>query len=306
MSGRTAVRRKKGKGAPPRARTARTAASPRGRTPRRVRTPRVLVVRAAGTNCDRETAFAFGQAGAETVTVHANALLARPALLADVHGLAIPGGFSHGDDLGAGTIFGARIRARLVDAIRRLVDRGGVVLGVCNGFQVLVKTGLVPGFDGKTERTVTLTSNESHRYEDRWVTLEVTTDRCAFLRKGERYEVPVAHAEGRLLPASDAVLRRLHADGQVALRYVNPAAPAGSRAPAGYPFNPNGAVDDIAGITDPTGRILGLMPHPERCQFPWHSPRFHLHNTVPGSPSPAPLPDGLRLFQHAVSSLRGA
>jgi phosphoribosylformylglycinamidine synthase len=256
----------------------------------------VLVVRAAGTNCDRETAFAFEQAGAETVTVHANALLARPSMLAEVRGLAIPGGFSHGDDLGAGTIFGARIRARLVDAIRRLVDRGGVVLGVCNGFQVLVKTGLVPGFDGGTERTVTLASNESHRYEDRWVTLEVTTDRCAFLRKGERYEVPVAHAEGRLLPASEAVRRRLHADGQVALRYVDPEAPAGSRAPARYPFNPNGAVDDIAGITDPTGRILGLMPHPERHQFPWQSPRFHLSG-------PAALPDGLRLFHHAVSSM---
>jgi phosphoribosylformylglycinamidine synthase len=255
------------------------------------------VVRAAGTNCDRETAFAFGQAGANAVTVHANELLAKPALLADFHGLAIPGGFSHGDDLGAGTIFGARIRSRLVGAIRRLVDRGGVVLGICNGFQVLVKTGLVPGFDGKTERVVTLASNEGHRYEDRWVTLEVTTDRCAFLRKGERYEVPVAHAEGRLLPLSEAVRKRLHAEGQVALRYVDPTAAPDHEHPARYPFNPNGAVDDIASITDPTGRILGLMPHPERCQFPWQNPRFHLDG-------PSPLPDGLRLFLNAVSSLR--
>src|SRR5204862_3124378 len=160
-----------------------------------------------------------------------------------------------------------------------------------------------PGFDGKTERTVTLTSNEGHRYEDRWVTLEVTTDRCAFLRKGERYEVPVAHAEGRLLPLSDAVRRRLHADGQVALRYVNPAAPAGSRAPAGYPFNPNGAVDDIAGITDPTGRILGLMPHPERHQFPWQSPRFHRDA---GRDPSSDVPDGLRVFRNAVEHLQSA
>src|SRR5262249_29960269 len=151
---------------------------------------------------------------------------------------------------------------------QRLVDRGGIVLGVCNGFQVLVKTGLVPRFSGKLDRRVTLAQNLSNRYEDRWVTLEVTTDKSGFLRPGERYRVPVAHAEGRLLCADDAVRARLHADGQVALRYVDP---SGAR-PARYPYNPNGATDDIAGITDPTGRVLGLMPHPERHQFPWQDP----------------------------------
>jgi phosphoribosylformylglycinamidine synthase len=252
-----------------------------------------MVVRAAGTNCDRETAFAFGQAGAEAVHVHANALLARPARLADVHALVFAGGFSHGDDLGAGTIVGARVRARLVPAVKRLVDRGGLVLGVCNGFQILVKAGLVPAFDGGTERVVTLASNESHRYEDRWVVLESLSDRCAFLRKGERYEVPVAHAEGRLLPRDEAVRRRLHAGGHVALRYVGP----NPGAPAPYPWNPNGAVDDVAGLTDETGRVLGLMPHPERHQFPWQSPRFHREG-------PQAEPDGLRFFRHAVEALR--
>ena len=259
--------------------------------------PRILVVRAAGTNCDRETAFAFEQAGAQTHAIHVNRLVARPEHLRETHGLVIPGGFSHGDDLGAGTIFGSRIRARLIDAIRRLVDRGGVVLGICNGFQVLVKTGLVPGFDGTTDRVVTLASNESHRYEDRWVSLEVTTDRSVFLRAGERYEVPVAHAEGRLLPLDEATRRRLHADRQVALRYLGP----DGKHPAPYPWNPNGAVDDIAGITDPTGRILGLMPHPERHQFPWQSPRFH-RDRVAGDG----LPDGLRMFSNAVEHLKHA
>jgi phosphoribosylformylglycinamidine synthase len=264
--------------------------------PRRAKplVPKVLVLRAPGTNCDRETGFAFEQAGAEAVPLHADRLLARPRLLEDVHALVFPGGFSHGDDLGAGTILGAKVRARLVDAVRRLVDRGGVVLGVCNGFQVLVKTGLVPGFDGSRDRTVTLVANESRRYEDRWVVLEATSDRCAFLAKGERYEVPVAHAEGRLVPLDDAIRRRLHADGQVALRYLG----EDGAHPAAYPFNPNGAVDDIAGITDPTGRILGLMPHLERHQFPWQSPRFHLEGPKE--------PDGLRLFRHAVESLRRA
>jgi phosphoribosylformylglycinamidine synthase len=277
---------RKGRATSPRARGERVRAA-------RPAEPRILVVRTAGTNCDAETAFAFQQAGAESVVLHANEVVAHPDRIRDVHGLVIPGGFSHGDDLGAGTIFGSRIRTRLADSIRRLVDRGGVVLGICNGFQVLVKTGLVPGFDGSMERTVTLASNTSNRYEDRWVTLEVTTERSVFVRRGERYHVPVAHAEGRLVPLSEEVRRRLHADGQVALRYVGP----DGGHPAPYPWNPNGAVDDIAGITDPTGRILGLMPHPERHQFPWQSPTFHRSG-------PSRVPDGLRLFRHAVDHLR--
>jgi len=274
---------------------ARPASAPR-RTASRTAKPgtvKVLVLRAAGTNCDRETAYAFEQAGAQTVTLHVNELLKTPRRLADVHGLVLPGGFSHGDDLGAGTVLGARIRTGLIDGIRRLVDRGGIVLGICNGFQVLAKTGLVPGFDGTTKRTVTLASNSGNRYEDRWVTLEVATDRSVFLRVGERYHVPVAHGEGRLLPFDESVRTRLHADRQVALRYVGP---DGSH-PCGYPWNPNGAVDDIAGITDPTGRILGLMPHPERHQFAWQSPRFHRDGATS-------VPDGLRIFQHGVEHLK--
>ena len=278
----------------PRAKTA-TRAAGRGTRRAKIAAPRVLVLRAAGTNCDRESAFAFEQAGAEATAVHVNRLAANPRLLSDVHGIVFPGGFSHGDDLGAGTILGTRIRMRLIDAIRSLVDRGGVVLGICNGFQVLAKTGLVPGFDGETTRTVTLAQNASNRYEDRWVTLEVSTDKSVFVRPGERYEVPVAHAEGRLLPLDDSIRLRLFSDGQVALRYVGP----DGGHPAPYPFNPNGATDDIAGVTDPTGRILGLMPHPERHQFPWQSPRFH-------KDGPAPLPDGLRLFRNAVDHLKRA
>ncbi|MCC7138795.1 MAG: phosphoribosylformylglycinamidine synthase I [Planctomycetes bacterium] len=282
--------RKASRPAPRRTRPRAAARRPRAA---KVAAPRVLVLRAAGTNCDRETAFAFEQAGAVAVAVHVNELARRPSTVDDFHGLVIPGGFSHGDDLGAGTVLGTRIRTRLVDGVRRLVDRGGIVLGICNGFQVLVKTGLVPGFDGAIDRTVTLAQNLSARYEDRWVTLEVTTDRSVFLRPGERYRVPVAHAEGRLLPLDESVRARLHADGQVALRYVGP----DGGHPAPYPWNPNGAVDDIAGITDPTGRILGLMPHPERHQFPWQSPTFHRDG-------PAELPDGLRVFLHAVEHLR--
>ncbi len=287
------------KAPPPKSKKSKSSKSSRSSIrPARTAAPRILVLRAAGTNCDRETAFAFEQAGAQAHAIHVNRLFERPDHLREVHGLVIPGGFSHGDDLGAGTVFGTRIRARLIEAIRSLVDRGGVVLGICNGFQVLAKTGLVPGFDGSVERTVTLAQNTSGRYEDRWVRLEVTTDRSVFLRPGEVYEVPVAHAEGRLLPLDDEVRRRLHRDGQVALRYVGP----DGGHPAPYPWNPNGAVDDVAGITDPSGRVLGLMPHPERHQFPWQSPRFHRDGRDAG----ARVPDGLRIFLNAVEHLKHA
>jgi phosphoribosylformylglycinamidine synthase I len=256
--------------------------------------PVVLVLRAAGTNCDRETAFAFEEAGAKTVSVHVNALLARPKTLDGVHGLVLPGGFSHGDDLGAGTILGTRIRARLLDPLRRLVDRGGVVLGICNGFQVLVKTGLLPDLDRKGEQTVALAANLSNHYEDRWVVLEAEASN-AFFERGDRMECPVAHAEGRFLAKDAAVLQRLHREGMVALRYV---APSGER-PAPYPWNPNGATDDVAGITDATGRVLGLMPHPERHQFPWQSPRFHAGDAPK-------VPDGRLPFRNAVRHLRKA
>jgi phosphoribosylformylglycinamidine synthase len=256
--------------------------------------PRVLVLRAPGTNCDRETAFAFERAGAAPRAVHVNEVLARPSLLRSVHGLVIPGGFSHGDDLGAGTILGTRIRTRLLDDVRRLVDRGGVVLGICNGFQVLVKSGLLPDLDRGGEQRVALATNLSNRYEDRWVVLESVADN-AFFRRGDRVECPVAHAEGRFLPADPSVLARLEAAGQVALRYV---APGGER-PAPYPWNPNGSTADVAGITDPTGRVLGLMPHPERHQFPWQSPRFH----AGGAPA---VPDGVLPFRNAVRHLRRA
>ena len=258
------------------------------------RAPRILVLRAPGTNCDRETAFAFEAAGAEAHSLHVNALLARPRLLDGVEGLALPGGFSFGDDLGAGTVFGALVKSRLLDRTRRLVGRGGIVLGICNGFQVLVKTGLLPAIEGSAQQAVALAANVSNRYEDRWVELEALSD-SAFFRRGDRMRCPVAHGEGRFLARDEATLDALRAAGQLALRYVDPE----GAAPARYPWNPNGSVADVAGITDPTGRVLGLMPHPERNQFPWQDPRFH------AGEAPA-RPEGLLPFLRAVKHLRQA
>jgi phosphoribosylformylglycinamidine synthase len=236
----------------------------------------VLVLRAAGTNCDRETAHAFAAVGAVPETRHVNEVLLEPTLLREYRILVFPGGFSYGDDIAAGRVLATELRQRAVPEIERLASRGGLVLGICNGFQVLVKTGLLPGGEGQT---VTLAHNDSHRYQDEWVSLHVATER-SFLARGERFLFPIAHAEGKLL-ASDATLDRLEERGQVVLRYAR---------------NPNGSLRDIAGICDPTGRIVGLMPHPERHLEPWHHPTW----TRDGL---AEEPDGLRFFRQAVAAV---
>ncbi|RMG14840.1 MAG: phosphoribosylformylglycinamidine synthase subunit PurQ [Planctomycetota bacterium] len=262
--------------------------------------PRALVLRAAGTNCDLETASACERVGFRAERVHVNRLLERgEGALDGVDLLALPGGFTYGDDLGAGRILGLLLARRLKGAIERLVDRGGLVLGICNGFQVLVRAGLLPGGG----LTASLAPNASGRFEARWTRLEVCTDRSPWLRAGEVFDLPVAHAEGRLVlpPGTE-----LPAE-QVALRYLAPSdgAPgvAGSRGtrPAGYPANPAGSTDDIAGLVDATGRILGLMPHPERNVDPWHRPGWTRGSGV-GASGPGA---GLRLFAAAAEHLAG-
>jgi phosphoribosylformylglycinamidine (FGAM) synthase-like amidotransferase family enzyme len=273
---------------------------------------RVLVLRAAGINCDEETMHCWRLAGAKPTLVHVNGLAETPSILRDYSIVTIPGGFSYGDDVGAGTILAQRILQTVADPLREFVDRGGGVLGICNGFQVMVKMGLLPGGDFGRDQ-VTVTYNDSARFEARWVRLEVATDKCPFLaqthdaskaRSGERQdaglrkgansrqsvlELPVEHAEGKVVTASDAVARRLLECGQVALRYVD----AGGNHDQ-YPANPNGSVLGIAGLCDPTGRVFGLMPHPDRhfdrTQHPaWTSRRSES------------APDGLTIFANAVS-----
>ncbi|MBA3683623.1 MAG: phosphoribosylformylglycinamidine synthase subunit PurQ [Planctomycetes bacterium] len=212
--------------------------------------PNVLVLRAAGTNCDAETAHAFAIAGAEPTVVHVNRLRERPALLAEYRILAIPGGFSYGDDVASGRVFANELMSALRDELLRFVDRGGFAIGICNGFQVLVKAGLLPRIDGKAEQQATLTDNLSGIYCDRWVRTVGNPKLCQWIPDDQEIELPVAHAEGRFV-APDAVLDRLEAAGQIALRYSSGT-------------NHNGSARDIAGICDPTGRIFGLMPHPER------------------------------------------
>lgn len=266
-----------------------------------LRAPRALVLRAAGSNCDLETEHALALAGADVARLHVNRALERQDPLEDVELLAVPGGFTYGDDLGAGAVLALKVN-RLLDAVRRLVDRGGLVVGVCNGFQAFVRAGLLPG-DG---RAATLAPNASGRFEARWVRLRVETDRSPWLVKGDLLDMPVAHGEGRLVLEDPRGLAQLEAAGQVALRYVNPAdgAPGveGTQGslPAGYPANPAGSTADIAGLVDATGRILGLMPHPERNVEPWHRPGW-TRQRGEGASGPSA---GRRPFEAAISHLR--
>ncbi len=222
---------------------------------------RVIVLSGFGINCEAETAVAFQRAGAEPNCVHINDLIAAPEQLQEYQIMAIPGGFSFGDDVASGRILANRLRYRLGDALQQFVRDGKLVIGICNGFQVLVKMGILPLFEGEFRQEVTLAHNDSDRFEDRWVNLQTDAKTpCVWLKDIDTLEVPIRHGEGKFIPADDDVLQRLLAQGQVALRYANS---AGDTAGGTFPQNPNGSVGDIAGICDPSGRIFGLMPHPE-------------------------------------------
>ncbi|MFT7668238.1 MAG: phosphoribosylformylglycinamidine synthase I [Planctomycetota bacterium] len=231
--------------------------------------PKALVLRNAGTNCEEETARALRMSGAEAQILHFNRLLEEPQRLDELDIIVIAGGFSYGDDVAAGRVWGLELRSALGEALRKYVDRGGLTLGVCNGFQVLVESGLFDPPQDTNKRDIALTNNESNHYECRWVTLESVDCACPWIKGGELMPTPIAHAEGRFVVRDDAVLERLKANNQIALRYVTE-----SGGPASYPQNPNGSVDGIAGICDPTGRVLGLMPHPERNLDPWQHPKW--------------------------------
>lgn len=213
--------------------------------------PRALVLRTAGTNCERETAFAFELVGCATETMHVAALIEHPERLLDFRFLAIPGGFSYGDDVASGRVFANELITALRQPLTRFVAEGGYAIGICNGFQVLVKAGLLPRLDGKLEQQASLIDNRSGRYEDRWVRCQGDATTCAWIPEDcSEIELPVAHAEGRFT-APAAVLDRLEQDHLVALRY--------------HPDDAfNGSDRRIAGICDPSGRVFGLMPHPER------------------------------------------
>jgi phosphoribosylformylglycinamidine synthase subunit PurQ / glutaminase len=268
--------------------------------------PRVCVLRAPGTNCDVETAFAFETAGAQPERLHLFRLLERPELLDDFQIVCVPGGFSYGDDIGAGVIFSRQLRGRLGDALGRFLAADKLMLGICNGFQVLLKAGILPGgvaaWPPPVDQTpdATLTWNLNGKYTAVWVRLRVDAPKNAFLRDIDTLELPVAHAEGRIVVRNPGVLQTWREQRQIALSYRPNAGEAdsvsGSDGDALLPFpvNPNGSTANIAALGDPTGRILGLMPHPERFLHATQHPQWTRGPTRKGPGR------GLKLFQNAV------
>ena len=217
---------------------------------------RAVVLRAPGTNCDAETVFAFQQAGAEVTSVHVNRLIRHEERLSDYQIMVIPGGFTYGDDIAAGKILANELGLKLGEDIIRFIEAGGLILGICNGFQVLVKAGILPEPATEGSARLTLAANDSGRFECRWVYLAVNKQSpCVFTEGIDRLYLPVAHGEGKVV-ADPGVLPELN----VALYYTD----EHGNSEAGYPHNPNGSVANIAGICDSSGRVFALMPHPER------------------------------------------
>ena len=253
---------------------------------------KAIVLRAAGINCDMETEYALGLAGAKAQRVHINRIIRDKTLLDEYQIIVFPGGFSYGDDVAAGKILANQIVHHLYEPVRKFIEDGKLVLGICNGFQVLVKTGILPG-NGSTDRQagVTITNNDSGKFEDRWVYLSPRSERCIFIEPGRQIYLPIAHGEGKVVTKDEATLEQLKSGGHVAFKYVDENGREGE-----YPVNPNGSVNSIAGLTDSTGRVLGLMPHPERFVRPTQHPRWSRLKDVDG--------DGMTIFNNAVKYIR--
>ena len=245
----------------------------------------VMILRAPGTNCDVETAFAFQQAGAMTSLVHVNQLIRGEQRLSDYRIMVIPGGFTYGDDISAGKVLANELSLKLNSELKEFVGGGGLVLGICNGFQVLVKAGILPGITKDGVPPVTLTNNESGKFECRWVYMVADKESpCVFTSGIESIYLPVAHGEGKFVAHPD-ILPEIN----VVLRYADES----GNIRAGYPHNPNGSVDNIAGICDSTGHIFALMPHPERHIRGTQHPRW----TRLGAKE---YGDGFKIFLNAV------
>ncbi|GHV51025.1 phosphoribosylformylglycinamidine synthase [Deltaproteobacteria bacterium] len=266
-------------------------------------TVNTLVITGYGTNCEGECAHAAKLAGSDKTDIaHFSDITHGKTRLADYHFLIFPGGFLDGDDLGAAQAASIRWKhsmdknnAPLMRQLLEFLDKGGLILGICNGFQLLAKLGLLPALDKDyTTRQVSLMHNESARFEDRWCALTVNSKSpCVFTKNLTRLYLPVRHGEGRLVTLNDGIMARIQAKNLAPVYYADPESYLPTQ---NYPDNPNGSPNAIAGLTDPTGRIFGLMPHPEA----------YTHETNhPGWTRGESAPLGTRIFENAVNTLRG-
>lgn len=264
--------------------------------------PPVLILTGYGVNCEAESMFAWQLADANPRMVHLHDLLERPVLLNQFKALMFIGGFSFGDHMGSGQVMALCLRCRAEEEIIRFINRGNLVLGVCNGFQVMVKLGLLPGFDGNyLNRNITLTHNDCGFFQNFWVNLGFESKcPCVFTRGLKAMPLPIRHGEGKILAMDKTVLKRLENENCVACRYIDPRT---RRPTMRFPANPNGALNSIAGLCDPTGRVFGLMPHPEAYLFPENHPQWQRQKLA------GLLPEhgfGLKIFQNAVEYLKKA
>ena len=256
---------------------------------------KVIVLRTAGTNCDNETKFAFEQAGAQAELVHINEIVRKEKHLSEYQILAIPGGFTYGDDIASGKILANELKYKFFPEVKKFIQDGKLIIGICNGFQVLVKAGILPG-DGMS---ATLSLNDSAKFEDRWVYLKIQelnskNQKCIWTKDlPEIIRLPVAHGEGKFIAEDKSVLNRLSENNQIVFQYCDQQGEL-----AGYPDNPNGSILNIAGICDETGRIFGLMPHPERHFAQSQDPaRLRLKDKVH-------LSDGALIFRNGVEYVK--
>lgn len=255
----------------------------------------VLVLYGYGINCDSETEQGFKMAGANAEKVHINELIGIGGgkRLKNYQILALPGGFSFGDDISAGKVLANKFKYNLREELNDFINEGKLIIGICNGFQAMVKLGILPAFDKEyEEEEVTLTFNDSGRFEDRWVYLKINEkSNCIWTQNIKSLYLPVRHGEGKFISKDKKIRERLKKQNQVVTQYVDSEGNL-----AGYPSNPNGSEDNIAGICDETGRIFGLMPHPEGFLFPQNHPRWTREKVQEGG--------GLKIFKNAVKFVK--
>ncbi|MCJ8331994.1 MAG: phosphoribosylformylglycinamidine synthase I [Lentisphaeria bacterium] len=257
---------------------------------------KALIITGFGLNCQKETAIAFEQAGAEVSQVHLTDLADDHSIIHQHQILVFIGGFSFGDHLGAGTVFASRLKYQIGDELKRFIDDGKLIIGICNGFQTMARLGLVPAVDDQFFVVqAALAQNNSNVFRDDWVNLTANPESpCIFTKGCDSIELPIRHGEGKFVTLNDEILDKLEANNQVALRYAD----ASGKATKRFPANPNGSTNAIAGICDPSGRIFGLMPHPEAFLSPYNHPQWTRNKITAGLPEKGA---GTIIFENAVA-----
>ena len=262
--------------------------------------PKVLIITGYGVNCEAESEHAWKQAGAEPSLVHLNDLLDNPDQIQEFQAMMFIGGFSYGDHMTSGHVFALRVKHHMQAQLQQFIDDGKLIMGICNGFQVMTKMGLLPGLDGNYfEPKVSLMQNDCGTFQNFWCDIRFEDNSPSVFTKGlGTLPLPIRHGEGKIFTLDAELVARMEAEGCVAARYVD----ADNNPTQEFPANPNGSLNAIAGLSDPTGRIFGMMPHPEAYLFPENHPNWDqqkLEGTLPEQGL------GLKLFTNAVNFMKG-